>query len=304
MEPTRASETAIDTAHVRALDHELLRPSLLADSIAASLLSQEERDSREAFAIETVKRRSPELADRPPQALLQIALERNASVVSLVLSRARYAEARLMEAIGRGVRQYVIIGAGLDSFAIRHPELRECLTVLEIDHPRSQADKRGRLHRAGLDLPANLHLGACDFETESIEAALGALPYDPATPAFFAWLGVTMYLERPTFDATLRSLHAFAAPDGELVFDYLDSRAMADHGEREGVRSNVERVRDLGEPVRGALDGGALPAELHDFGFGFVEDLGPAELEKLYFGRRTDGLHASEVGRLACYRLI
>jgi methyltransferase (TIGR00027 family) len=304
MEPTRASQTAIDTAHIRALDHELLRPSILGDWLAAALLRPEERETRETRAIAGVTQHWPKLTGRPRDELLRAALVRHASVVSLVLSRARYGEERLLDAVRRGVSQYVLVGAGLDTFAPRHPELLDSLRVFEIDHPQSQADKRRRLQDAGIDPPGNLHFGACDFETESIEDVLTRLPYASDSPAVFASMGVSMYLSREALDTTLRSIGASAAPGGEVIFDYLDARAMETFGDVEGVRSNIEHVRRLGEPVRSAMDAQSVSEDMGRLGFEVVRDLGPDQLDGLYFSGRLDDLRASDVGRIAHLRKI
>jgi methyltransferase (TIGR00027 family) len=299
MDPNRASETALDTALVRALDNELLRPPVLADPLSAVLLSPAERDLRESQVIGEVLQQSPELKALTRDELLRIALQRNANSVSLILSRARYAEATLSDAMTRGVRQYVLVGAGLDTFAFRHPEYHDRLTIFEIDHPLSQADKRERLRRMALEMPANLHLGACDFEIEGVEAALTCLPYDPGAPAFFACLGVTMYLTPAALEATLRSLREVSLAGSELVFDYLEAHAMETYAARENLRSNIERVRNLGEPVLGPLSSGTLPAELRSLGFELIDDLGPETLQTSYFQHREDHLLASEVGHVA-----
>jgi methyltransferase (TIGR00027 family) len=304
MDPSRASETAVDAAHVRALDSELLQPPVLDDRLAARLLQPAERDARETQVIGEVLARSPEMAGEHRADLLRIALRRNANSVSLVLGRARYAEAALLDAMERGVRQYVLVGAGLDTFALRRRDLCERLDVFEIDHPQSQTDKLERLERAGLEAPANLHFGACDFETEGVQTALSGLPYDADAPAFFACLGVTMYLTRPALDATLRSLRVAAPAGSELVFDYLEAGAMQAHGSRDSIRSNLERVQEMGEPVVGQLAADTLAGELRWLGLELVESLGRGELQRLYFRNRKDGLTASEIGQIARFRMV
>src|SRR5690606_1990897 len=123
----------------------------------------------------------------------------------------------LREAVRDGLTQYVIVGAGLDTFALRHPELVDRRTVFEIDHPQSSLDKQKRLRDAGLAVPSNLHFGTCDFEKESLTEALTRLPFAPSRPAFFAWMGVTMYLEHETLQAGFRSVRN-VTPAAHLVF--------------------------------------------------------------------------------------
>src|SRR5262249_37948506 len=136
---------------------------------------------------------------------------RTVKPAALVLARARYTEDRLAKAIERGVAQYVLGGAGLDTVALRRAGLRERGGVFELDHPRSQAFKRERLAAAGLADPPNLHFGTVDFERESVAEALGRLPFHAERPAIFAWLGVTMYLTRAAIEGTWRALRSVAA---------------------------------------------------------------------------------------------
>jgi len=134
------------------------------------------------------------------------------------LVRSRYAEDRLRDAVGRGVRQYVVVAAGLDSFAWRESAP---LRVFEVDHPASQGAKRERL--AALD-PASVSRAVfvpVDLETDALDAALVRSGFAADAPAFFAWLGATYYLRRAAVERTLAALARVAAPGSELVLDYL-----------------------------------------------------------------------------------
>ena len=109
----------------------------------------------------------------------------------MTLGRSRYTEDSLEKAVEQGVKQYVILGAGFDTFAFRCPEILEKLQVYEVDHPATQAFKRSRLAEAGWELPPQLHFVPVDFEQESLAEALTRSSYDPQAPSFFSWLGVT-----------------------------------------------------------------------------------------------------------------
>jgi methyltransferase (TIGR00027 family) len=143
-----------------------------------------------------------------------------------VTCRSRYAEDALAAAIGRGVRQYLILGAGLDSFSYRS-DLARKVRVFEVDHPGSQESKRVRLSAASIAEPDNLAFVPFDFEQESLTAALTAAGFDPAVPAFVSWLGVTMYLTEAALAATLTELGGLA-PGTELVADYMLPADMRD----------------------------------------------------------------------------
>jgi methyltransferase (TIGR00027 family) len=112
------------------------------------------------------------------------------SLVAMVVMRSRYVEDEVDQAVARGVSQYVILGAGLDSFAYRRPDLAQVLRVFEVDHPTSQAWKRSRLRQAGIDVPTNLNLVPVDFEKNSLIGTLRANGYQTGAPGLFSWLGV------------------------------------------------------------------------------------------------------------------
>ncbi len=251
----------------------------------------------ERFLLAGVAKHNPELAASGADRETRIGLALRGLVV--VLARARFTEERLADAMRDGTAQYVIIGAGLDTFALRRSDLRGRLRVIEIDHPATQAFKRGRIRDAGLELPPNLHFAPADLEKESLAEVLPRTPYDPSRTAFFSWLGVTMYLTDEAIRATLRSLRRTAVPGSQLVFDYLD-RAVFDPGNPSPARARLfEIVRRVGEPMIFGFDPSALDAELAEEGFRLLEDLGPEAQKDLYYGNRTDGLQPTAAARLA-----
>jgi len=223
MDAERASRTAIATAYFRAHHYVHANPKIFEDPLAGSLLHADDVAPLERFLLAGVAKHNPELAasgtDR--DTLIGLALRG----LAVVLARARFAEERLAEAMREGTAQYVIIGAGLDTFALRRPDLRERLHVIEIDHPATQAFKRARIRDAGLEEPPNLHFAPADLERENLAEVLSRTPYDRTRPAFFSWLGVTMYLTDEAIRATLRSLRSVAAAGSQLAFDYLDRAA-------------------------------------------------------------------------------
>ncbi len=135
-----------------------------------------------------------------------------------VAMRSRFAEDAARRAIARGVRQIVVLGAGLDTFAYR-VEPVEGLRVYEVDHPATQAEKRRRLAAAAIAAPARVVYAACDFESESLAGALAASGFDAGRPSFFLWLGVVPYLTESAIFATLAFIGKLPG-GGEVVFDY------------------------------------------------------------------------------------
>ncbi|SDD41375.1 class I SAM-dependent methyltransferase [Nocardioides lianchengensis] len=195
--------------------------------------------------------------------------------------RHRFAEDSLADAVRRGVRQVVVLGAGLDTFAYRNPH--DHVRVWEVDHPDTQAWKRSRVAAAGLDAPPSLAYVPVDFERASFLDGLVAAGFSASAPAFFVWLGVVPYLTRDAVAATLRAIAS--VPDGEVVLDYTNPLASVPARERAEQDLLRARVADLGEPL---LEGWSTP-DLHDLlrslGFTSIEDLGRPEIRSRYLGK-------------------
>lgn len=202
--------------------------------------------------------------------------------------RARYAEDRLAEAVASGVGQYVILGAGLDTYALRHPELAGRVRIFEVDQPGMQALKKERVRRVRGGLPAHVTFVPVDFETDRLHEALDRAGLDPRAPAFFSWLGTTYYLSRPAIRETLDAIAAVAAPDSRLVLDYLlarhliplDGLPLADRLER--------LVKRLGEPLVSEFLPEELDGELARVGFAPLEQVPPDEQARRYLRDRRD----------------
>jgi methyltransferase (TIGR00027 family) len=294
MEAGQPSRTALATAFMRAQHHRLDHPNLLDDPYAHRLLTPGEMSA----LTERYLRDGRELgiAANDPETLLARTL-RTATPAPAVLARARYTEDRLAAAVARGVGQYVLVGAGLDTFAFRRTDLRG-VEVFELDHPSSQASKRRRLAAAGLADPPTLHFGPVDFERESVADALRRLPFRADTPAVFAWLGVTMYLTRAAIESTWRALRDVAAPGSELVFDFVDPAAFSDTSGR--ARRTAERTRAAGEPMIGGIAPESLASDLAACGWTLLEHLDGAEIHRRWFASRAEEWVVSARGHLAC----
>jgi methyltransferase (TIGR00027 family) len=198
--------------------------------------------------------------------------------------RTRFAEDALAAAFERGVRQLVVLGAGLDTYAYRGA-LRDRLRVFEVDHPATQAWKRQRLAEAAIPLPASLMFAPIDFERETLAEGLAAAGFDPAQPAFFTWLGVVPYLTEEAVWSTLGFIASL--PNGaHVVFDYgnppdsLSPEMRASHDRR------AAHVVELGEPWISHFESDKLRAQLLSLGFSEIEDLGPREIASRYFPHR------------------
>jgi methyltransferase (TIGR00027 family) len=164
---------------------------------------------------------------------------------AFMVARSRYAEDKLAAAAANGVRQYVVLGAGLDTFAYRNPFRH--VRVFEVDHPATQAWKRERLQTAGIAIPNELSFVAVDFERQKLDEELAAAGFAMSEPAFFSWLGVTPYLSREAFQGTLRFITAMPAGSG-VAFDFAVERSALGFMERIALAELSRRVASAGEP--------------------------------------------------------
>ncbi|MEN6392091.1 MAG: class I SAM-dependent methyltransferase [Syntrophomonas sp.] len=218
--------------------------------------------------------------------------------LALTVSRSRYAEDSLVKAVGEGVKQHVILGAGLDTFAFRHPELMEKLRVFEVDQPAAQDFKRQRFAELGLEFPGQLYFVPLDFTRQSLDQGLKNSPFDPKTLSFFNWLGVTYYLPRETVLDTLRTVARIAPKGSTIIFDYLD----ADVYNRAKVapRGQWLLFSLVGAKGKCAFDPSKLSGELAALGLSLKENLSPSDIEKLYFNGHPGNYHAQEHAHFAC----
>jgi methyltransferase (TIGR00027 family) len=210
--------------------------------------------------------------------------------------RSRIAEDMLERAFAEGVRQYVVLGAGLDTFAYRnpHPELH----VFELDHPATQEWKRQRLAESGIRIPGNMTFVPADLSIAHLPEVLRAAGLRSDEPSFYSWLGVTPYLEAASVLATLRAIADLAGRGGGVVFDYMRRRASLTLRERIAFEAVAALVASAGEPFRGFFESGELALALRDMGFGAVEDIGPAELNAAYLSDRAEELKLGNAGHI------
>jgi methyltransferase (TIGR00027 family) len=264
------SKTALRVALRRAA-HQLhdAKPLVFEDALAVRILGAE-------FAEEL--RRTPDSDKRPF----------SAGIRAFMVGRARLAEDVLAAAIAeRGVTQYLVLGAGLDTFACRN--VREELRVFEVDHPATQAWKLKMIAAAEILVPKTAAFVAVDFECDSLSARLLSAGFDFARPTVTAWLGVVPYLTAEAFRATMRVLGRLPARS-EVVFDYSQPRQVLSEREQLMLDSMAARVAQAGEPFQLFFTPEQLAEELDGLDFGVVEDLDGAALTAKYFAGREDGL--------------
>jgi methyltransferase (TIGR00027 family) len=266
MEEAIPSRTALRVALRRAAHQLHDSPVVFDDPMAVPLLGA-------TYAEEL--RRTPVREDRP----FSISLR------AFLVARSRYAEDNLRKAVESGVEQYVLLGAGLDTFAYRnsYPQLR----VFEVDHPATQQWKRELLQRNRIAIPESVTYTPVDFECQSLSAQLGNTGFNQRAPTFFAWLGVVPYLTLEAFRGTL-SFISTQPPGSGVTLDYGQPRAVLPLLERLAHDSLASRVEKAGEPFRLFFTPADIAAEFSRFHS--LEDLGSQEINARYFSGRTDQL--------------
>jgi methyltransferase (TIGR00027 family) len=276
MEEARPSRTALRVALRRAA-HQLYdaKPLVLDDPIAIPILGN-------AYAEEL--HRTPTRPDRP----FSIALR------AFLVARSRYAEDKLARAVSEGVMQYVLLGAGLDTFAHRNPYPH--LRVFEVDHPATQQWKRELLETGDLPTPANLTYVPVDFERQSLPEQLHSAGFNPLNATLFAWLGVVPYLTLEAFRFTINFIAAQPHGTG-VILDYSQPRSALPFLERLAHDSLASRVQLAGEPFQLFFTPTEIASQLT--AFRDLEDMGSAEINARYFTDRTDNLKVlGSAGRL------
>jgi methyltransferase (TIGR00027 family) len=212
---------------------------------------------------------------------------RTTALRSHVVLRSRYAEDCLHEAVVCGIRQYVILGSGFDTFAYRQPAWAASLRIFEVDHPASQRAKVERLRSSGISLPPNLEFVSADFEAASLRDILSLSSLDFRAPAFFSCLGVLVYLPEDSIKAIFQLIASFPKLS-EIVFTFSQGNRSSD--DQSGWASLADAAAAVGEPWRTYHDPDALRRELSEIGFSQIAFLSPEEAKQLYYRDRRDGL--------------
>ncbi len=214
-----------------------------------------------------------------------------------IVARARFVEDLVAEQAGRGIGQYVILGAGLDSFAQRRPEVASRPKLFEIDQPGSQAWKRQRLIELGFGIPEWLKLVPVDFEAGGWEKQLAVGGFDADKPSVVASLGVSMYLSKNAIAATMRHAASFAA-GSMFVMSFMLPLELVEPAERPGLRQMEKGARARGTPFTSFFAPPEILALAREAGFRDILHLSAADLTQRYFADRTDGLRPSSLEEL------
>jgi methyltransferase (TIGR00027 family) len=278
MTPGQPSRTMLRTATLRAAHQLLDKPLILNDPIAVGLVPE----SSERAMLATLDNQHDQMALR-----------------SLFALRSRFAEDRLAEAAARNVRQYVIVGAGLDTFAWRQPDYARNMKIFALDHVATLAWTQVRFWERGLPKPANLTFVPVDLEDGRLGECLAEFGFDLDTPSFFSALGVMHYLDRQAVDTLLGFASSLKA-GSEIVFSFAPPE---DDLQGDDVRMAVDavgRVAAIGEPWKTRLRLRELVERLTRFGFSDVFHLTPELAQQRYFAGREDGLKPPGFEQIIC----
>ncbi|PFP17535.1 SAM-dependent methyltransferase [Bacillus sp. AFS073361] len=294
MQTRKESLTAIVSCFARGYHASTSIDPIFNDFIAHSLLNEEEKQliaTNWANAIAFFDQEKSETLETFDEKLMWVM---NNQTIPQLVSRARYAEDGLRSAIERGFKQYVILGAGFDTFALRQEKLPEDFIIYEVDHPATQAFKINRLQEIGMDIPKNVRFVPVDFKSDSLRAELKKSGFDEQQYTYFSLLGVVMYLAKKEFCQLLSSVAEMSADGSSFIFDYLDDTAFNERLASKKLTRMRQITAQTGEPMITGYDPFELDLELQDCQMLLYENLSPANIEEMYFKGREDGLHAFE----------
>jgi len=264
MQSGRPSRTALRVAERRAVHQVLDHPQVLNDPIAVPLLGREFKYDAE-FESSRYGR----------------------AFRAFMVARSRLTEDHLAAAVAQGLAQYVVLGAGLDTFAYRNPFPQ--IRVFEVDFPATQEWKRSLLETAGISVPSNLTFVPLDFEHMTLADGLAAAAFDSDKPAFFGWLGVVPYLSLPAFQATLETIGRLREGSG-VCFDFAQPPELIEPQYLPAFQALAARVAAAGEPFRLFFSREQLTEQFVAAGFSRIEILTPGEINDRYFQNRSDEL--------------
>ncbi len=216
-------------------------------------------------------------------------LRKNAPIQPAIVVRARYSEDKILQATSEeGTEQLVILGAGYDSIAYRHPELEDSLTIFEIDKKPTQQDKLRRLKKAQIRIPPNINFVEADLNKISFVDGLRDTRFDFDKKTLVLWMGVTYYLSRHDIEKTLSAIISHLASGSSIIFDYLLPPEDVREDWKAVERSVTKFVKSKGEPWISRYSTEKINSLLHDLGYGSVENSTPEELDQKYTRNRDD----------------
>ncbi|NRD77597.1 class I SAM-dependent methyltransferase [Bacillus sp. BRMEA1] len=292
MDHNKGSLTALVSCFARGYHAFMSKQPVFDDYAANSILSEEEKRFIASNWGNAIEFFDPEKSKSLKTFEEKLEWVMNTQTIPQLVSRARYTEDGLMAAVGRGVRQYVILGAGFDTFALRQQNLPDDFIIFEVDHPATQAFKRNRLQETGMTIPEHVKFVSVDFKQDSLRDELKKNGFDEQKYSYFSLLGVVMYLEKEDFYKLLSTVSDLSPNGSSFIFDYLDNAAFNEKLASKRISQMRQITARTGEPIITGFDPLELDLELQNYNMLIYENLSPINIEELYFSNRDDGLHA------------
>lgn len=279
----KASITALMSAFGRAYHTEYEKNPVFSDFEAKRLLSNSEYENMKQYLLDGVKFFEPGKTFKDEEkALLHII---NTYIAATPLCRSAYCENALCTSEKTGTEQYVILGAGFDTFALRNKEFVKKHKVYELDQPKTQQDKIKRVHRGGFEIPENLIFAEIDFNSESLFEKLTECGFDKTKKTFFSLLGVSYYLSRRETENLLKEISKVSSDGSTLVFDYADEGAFFSNDRR--VLNMVQMAKSGGEEMKSSYNYMSMDNMLSDFGFLIYEFMTPSDIQGSIIGAKN-----------------
>jgi methyltransferase (TIGR00027 family) len=294
MQPNQASVSALVAAFARAYHAMYDEPKIFDDFLARKFIRDEEFHFIAQNMAAGIKVFNPEEAHLYPDESSALKWVIQTQIAPTTIARSRYTEDMLENALMLGVKQYVILGAGYDTFPFRNPDLLKKLHVFEVDHPATQEDKIKRIKDLGWEMPPSFTFVPVDFTKDHFKQSLLEAGYNPKEPAFFSWLGVTYYLTREEIIQIFKDIASIALRGSSIVFDYPDPGIFDSTKRTTRVQHMVNMAKTAGEPMKTAYEYRELEADLEKAGLLIYEHISPSEIEERYFSGRDDYYHAFE----------
>lgn len=289
-----ASVTSLVSAFGRAYHSEFDSPKIFDDYVAKDFISKKERNDIETNMVQGIHFFNTDIAQKfqnNPREILKWITQVQLSPTPL--ARAAYCERVLLHEITLGAKQYVILGAGLDTFSFRHRELENKIEIFEVDHPSTQAFKIHRVKEVEYEIPNNLHFVSMDFTKGLSYEQLRNEGFENKK-TFFSLLGVTYYLTKEELSSLIERLFAMVPEGSSIVFDYPDENLFTEKGLSNRVENMVKMAAVGGEPMKSCFSYTEMEALLEKAGLLIYEHLSPEDIHTLYFEGRNDYLKAFE----------
>ncbi|MES5865894.1 SAM-dependent methyltransferase [Bacillus cereus group sp. RP32] len=289
-----ASVTSLVSAFGRAYHSEFDSPKIFDDYVAKDFISKKERNDIETNMVQGIHFFNTDIAQKfqdNPQEIVKWITQVQLSPTPL--ARAAYCERVLLHEITLGAKQYVILGAGLDTFSFRHRELENKIEIFEVDHPSTRAFKIQRVKEAEYEIPNNLHFISMDFTKDFSKQKLVNEGFENKK-TFFSLLGVTYYLTKEELSSLIENLFEMVPVGSSIVFDYPDENLFTEKGLSNRVENMVKMAAVGGETMKSYFSYAEMEALLEKVGLLIYEHLSPEDINKLYFEGRNDYLEAFE----------